>query len=78
MTSKRRAILGIALVEVLLAGIWIYLSLLGSSHPERASPEFDRVVAQTMGSAMGFVAAFGIFLHLIARKQARDAAKRRR
>jgi hypothetical protein len=74
MTRKRRAVLGIGLVEVMLAGLWVYLEMLGGSHPDRISPQFHQVVGQTMGGAMGFIAAIGVVAYLAAAKHERKAS----
>ena len=69
MSKKARTVIAIALVELLLAGIWYYLASLGAAHPERAAPEFQRTVGSTMGTAMGAFLGLGLILFLIAAKR---------
>ena len=72
MSKKARALIAILLVELLLAGIWVYLASLGAAHPERTAPEFQRTVGSTMGAAMGAFLGVGLLLFLIAAKRDRE------
>jgi len=73
MSKKARTLIAIALVELLIAGIWFYLANLGASHPERAAPEFQSTVGSTMGAAMGAFLGLGLLLYLIAAKRDRES-----
>ena len=71
MTDKARTIAAIALGELLLAGVWIYLANLAATHPERVAPGFGRTVGVTMGTAMGAFLGLGVLLYFIATKRNR-------
>ena len=73
MTYKTRTLLGIALVELLLAGIWFYLANLGATNPDRVQSGFQQNLGSTMGGAMGALLGLGLVLFLIAAK--RDKGK---
>lgn len=73
MTYKTRTLLAIALVELLLAGIWFYLASLGATNPDRVQPGFQENLGSTMGGAMGVFLGFGLILFLMAAK--RDKGK---
>ena len=71
MSKKARTLLVIGLVELLLAGIWLYLANLGASQPGRVTPDFQRTLGSTMGAAMGGFVGFGLLLYLVAAKNDR-------
>jgi hypothetical protein len=68
MSKRKRTLLAIAGVEVLLAGIWFWLAVTVAQNPERASPDAQVVIGETMGMAMGILAGLTIPLYLMARK----------
>jgi hypothetical protein len=72
MSMKARTVLAVVFVELVLAGIWFYLARMGAAHPDRAAPEFQQVVGQTMGTTMGAFLGFGLLLFLIAAKRDRQ------
>jgi len=72
MSNKTRTLIAIALAELLLAGIWLYLAQLGAAQPERVTPDFQRTVGSTMGAAMGALLGLGVLLFLIAAKRDRE------
>lgn len=72
MTYKTRTLLAIALVELLLAGIWLYLANLGAAEPGRVAPDFQRALGSTMGAAMGGLLGLGLLLFLMAAKRDRQ------
>lgn len=72
MTYKLRAIIGIAFVEVLLGGLWLYLAARGAEHPSRVTPDFQQTLGATMGGAMGALLGLGVVLFLIAVKRDRN------
>lgn len=71
MKYKTRTLLAIALVELLLAGVWFYLANLGASNPGRVAPGFQQTVGSTMGTAMGAFLGLGFILYLMAAKRDR-------
>ena len=73
MTYKKRAVLAIVLVELLLAGIWVYLANLGVDHPERIAPEYQDTLGSVMGTAMGGFLGLGLVLYLMAVKRDRES-----
>jgi hypothetical protein len=72
MSKKARTVLAVVLVELILAGIWFYLGGMGAAHPDRAAPEFQQTLGQTMGTAMGAFLGFGLLLFFIAAKRDRE------
>ncbi|MFL6844219.1 MAG: hypothetical protein ACJ8ER_04985 [Allosphingosinicella sp.] len=75
MTRAKRTILMLAVIELLLAGLWLYLARLAATSPG-TSPDAGRVIGQTMGAAMGVVLGLSPFLYLLARSNDRKAAKK--
>lgn len=73
MTRAKRTILALALLELILAGLWYYLAEMASASPG-ASPESGRVIGQTMGTVMGVVLGLSPLLYLLARSNDRKAA----
>jgi hypothetical protein len=74
MSYKARTVTAIVVVELLLAGIWYYLAVMGAANRDRAAPEFQQTVGSTMGMAMGAFLGLGLLLFLIAAK--RDRGRR--
>lgn len=72
MTYKMRTILAIVVVEILLAGIWLYLANMGRTQPDRVTPNFQQTLGSTMGMAMGALLGLGILLFFIAAKRDRQ------
>ena len=68
MSGRARTITAIALIELLLAGLWFWLAQKVLAHPESASPDAQQVIGQTLGAAMGVIAGLAIPLYMIARK----------
>jgi hypothetical protein len=67
VSKRKRTIITLVVVELLLAGGWIWLHgmALGSPH---ASPDSTRVIGQVFGAAMAIVLALSPVLYLMARK----------
>ena len=64
MSRRKRTVIVLVLIELLLAGGWLWLhrqSTLG-----HASPDAPRVIGQTFGAAMGLILALSPFLYLLA------------
>ncbi|RVD48247.1 hypothetical protein EN783_35265, partial [Mesorhizobium sp. M2D.F.Ca.ET.140.01.1.1] len=53
MSKKARVILVAVIIEAALAGIWWWLARYGMANPDRVTADFQQVVGQTMGMAMG-------------------------
>jgi hypothetical protein len=66
----------LVVIELLLAGLWLYLARMAATSPG-ASPDAGRVIGETMGTAMGVLLGLSPFLYLLARSNDRkDAAKK--
>jgi len=75
MSRATRTIIFVVVIEVCLAGLWVYLAnLAATSH--NASPDAGRVIGRTMGGAMGVVLGLSPLLYLVARSNDRKAARR--
>jgi hypothetical protein len=70
MSKRKRTVIAIIVIELLLAGGWIWLHQMavGSS---RASPESTRVIGEVFGGAMGLILALSPLLYLFARSNDR-------
>ena len=66
MTRKMRVILAIGVVELLLGGLWYYLTVLAVTRGN--TPDAAKVIGQTMGMAMGGLAGLGVILFILAAK----------
>ena len=67
MSKRKRTVIGIVVIELLLAGGWIWLHYLAMTSPH-ASPDSTRVIAQVFGGAMGTLLALSPLLYLVARR----------
>ena len=76
MSRTKRIILVLALIELLLAGLWVYLAHLAATFPG-VSPEAGWVIGQTMGGAMGVILGLSPVLYLLARSNDRKAAAKK-
>jgi hypothetical protein len=76
MSRAKRTIVLLVVIEVILAGLWIYLTNLAAKSPG-ASPDAARTIGQTMGAAMGVVLGLAPFLYLLARSNDRKAAAKK-
>jgi hypothetical protein len=68
MSKRKRTLLAIGTIEVLLAGLWFWLAQTVAAQPERASPDAQVVIGQTIGMVMGILAGLAVPLYLMARK----------
>ncbi|AMY01025.1 hypothetical protein AB0V79_00455 [Mesorhizobium ciceri] len=75
MSKKVRLILAMVVIEAFLAGIWWYLARFGMANPDRVTADFQAVVGQTMGMAMGGLLGIGFILFLVAARNDRNAAQ---
>ena len=77
MSKKARLILVMVIIEAVLAGIWWYLARFGMANPDRVTADFQAVVGQTMGMAMGGLLGIGFILFFVAARNDRKAAQNR-
>jgi hypothetical protein len=77
MSKKARLILVMVIIEAVLAGIWWYLARFGMANPDRVTADFQAVVGQTMGMAMGGLLGIGVVLFFVAARNDRKATKRK-
>ena len=75
MSKKTRLVLTMVIIEAALAGIWWYLARYGMANPDRVTSDFQAVVGQTMGMAMGGLLGIGLILFLVAARNDRKAAQ---
>lgn len=76
MSRAARTIVLLVVIELCLAGLWLYLAnLAATSHG--ASPDAGRVIGRTMGGAMGVILGLAPFLFLLARSNDRKAAAKK-
>ena len=75
MSKKARLILVMVIIEAVLAGIWWYLARFGMANPDRVTADFQAVVGQTMGMAMGGLLGIGFILFFVAARNDRKAAQ---
>ena len=73
MSRKARVILVIVVVEVALAALWGWLAQYGLANPGKVTADFQGVVGETMGMAMGAFAGLGLLLFMLAAKNDRIA-----
>ncbi|BCG93890.1 hypothetical protein [Mesorhizobium sp. 131-2-1] len=73
MSKKARLILVLAIIEAGLAGLWWYLARYGIQNPDRVAANFQEVVGQTMGMAMGALLGLGVILFFVAARNDRRA-----
>ncbi|GLS38431.1 hypothetical protein GCM10010869_40260 [Mesorhizobium tianshanense] len=73
MSRKERVILVTVIVEAALAGFWWYLASYGMANPDHVTADFQQVVGQTMGTAMGALLGVGIILFFVAARNDRKA-----
>jgi hypothetical protein len=76
MSRATRTIVLVVLIEICLAGLWVYLAnLAATSH--NASPDAAHVIGRAMGGAMGVILGLSPFLYLLARSNDRKAAAKK-
>lgn len=73
MSKKARLILVLAIIEAGLAGLWWYLARYGIQNPDRVAANFQEIVGQTMGMAMGALLGLGVILFFVAARNDRKA-----
>ena len=75
MSRKARVSIVLVIIEAFLASIWWYLARYGTANPDRVTADFQAVVGQTMGMAMGGLLGIGVVLFLVAARNDRKAIK---
>ena len=75
MSKKARLILVMFIIEAALAGLWWYLARYGMANPDRVTADFQQIVGQTMGMAMGALLGLGVILFFVAARNDRKAAQ---
>ena len=70
MAKFKRMVVGVAVLELLLAGGWIWLHGLAMAQPH-ASAESTRVIGEVFGTAMALVLVVTPLLYLVMRKSER-------
>ena len=75
MSRKARLLIVFVIIEAALAGIWWYLARYGMANPDRVTSDFQAVVGQTMGMAMGGLLGIGFILFFVAARHDRKAAQ---
>jgi hypothetical protein len=73
MSKRKRTVIAIVVIELLLAGGWIWMHGVAatSSH---ASSDSTRVIGEVFGGAMGLILGLSPVLYLMARRNDRRAA----
>ncbi|MER8368506.1 hypothetical protein [Mesorhizobium sp. M0306] len=66
MSKKGRLALAMVIVESALAGLWWNLIRYGMDNPDRVTADFQQVIGQTMGTAMGALLGLGVLLYFVA------------
>jgi len=73
MSKRKRTIIAIVVIEMLLAGGWIWLHGIAATSSQ-ATGESTRVIGQVFGGAMGLILALSPLLYLMARRNDRQVA----
>ena len=75
MSRRRRTLIAIVVIELLLAGGWMWLHGLAMTSPH-ATRDSARVIGEVFGGAMGLVLALSPLLYLMARSNDRAASSK--
>jgi hypothetical protein len=73
MSRRKRTLIAIVVIELLLAGGWIWLHGMAMTSPH-AAKDSARVIGEVFGGAMGLVLGLSPLLYLMARSNDRRAA----
>jgi hypothetical protein len=68
MSANVRLLVGFGLVELCLAGLWMWLAK-AAAHSSTA-PDAQVVIGQIMGAAMGIIFALGCVIFFVRRSKA--------
>ncbi|MER9893610.1 hypothetical protein NKJ40_16280 [Mesorhizobium sp. M0119] len=77
MSKKGRLALAMVIVESTLAGLWWNLIRYGMDNPDRVTADFQQVIGQMMGTAMGALLGLGVLLYFVAARSDRKAIEGR-
>lgn len=77
MSKRGRLALAMVIVEAALAGLWWNLIRYGMDNPDRVTADFQQVIGQTMGTAMGALLGLGVLLYFVAARSDRKAIEGR-
>jgi hypothetical protein len=72
MSKRKRTVIGIVVIELMLAGGWIWLHGVAVTSPH-ASSDSTRVIGEWFGGAMGLILGLSPVLYLVARRNDRRA-----
>jgi hypothetical protein len=70
MSKRQQTVIAIVVIELLLAGGWVWLHNMAMTSPH-ATPDSARVIGQVFGGAMGLILALSPLLYLMARNNDR-------
>lgn len=76
MSKKMRVIVAFIIIELVLVGIWLFLSTARAKQGDNGTAtaaDAIKMIGETMGTAMGVVAAFFGLLLFLAAKNDRKA-----
>jgi hypothetical protein len=76
MSKKMRVIIAFVVIELMLIGIWVFLSSARAKQGDNSSStatDAVKMIGETMGTAMGVVAAFFLLLLFLAARNDRNA-----
>jgi len=77
MSRRTRTLIGIVVIELLLAGGWIWPHGMALASPH-ATKDSTRVIGEVFGGAIGLLVALTLVLYLLARINDRRAASGRK
>ncbi|MER8722862.1 hypothetical protein [Mesorhizobium sp. M1027] len=77
MSKRGRLALAMVIVEAAWAGLWWNLIRYGMDNPDRVTADFQQVIGQTMGTAMGALLGLGVLLYFVAARSDRKAIEGR-
>lgn len=66
MSRKIRVLAVFAIVEAVLIGLWWFLARYGATNPDKVAADFQSVLGQTMGMAMGGFAGLSLLFFFLA------------
>ena len=73
MSKRKRTVMAVVVIELLLAGGWLWLHGMAMASPH-ATAESTQAIGEVFGAAMGIILALSPFLYLMARKNDKRSA----
>lgn len=64
MSRTKRLVIGFGVIELILAGLWVWLAQLAATRPG-TDPDAQEVIGRIMGGAMGGIFGLGLVLYLV-------------